>query len=55
MAAPILCDWLDIPESDSNAMIDHLLLKKIPLAGIARVPKLFESWLQSYINQRYDY
>ena len=41
-------------EPDSHAMIDRLLLEKIPLAGIARVLKLSESWLQSYVNQRYD-
>jgi IS1 family transposase len=41
-------------EPGSNAMIDRLLLEKIPLAGIARVLKLSESWLQSYVNQRYD-
>ncbi|HEY9895097.1 MAG TPA: hypothetical protein V6D34_06750 [Candidatus Sericytochromatia bacterium] len=35
-------------------MIDRLLLEKIPLAGIARVLKLSESWLQSDVNHRYD-
>ena len=40
-------------EKDSTIMIDRLLLEKIPLAGIARVLKLSESWLQGYVNQCY--
>ena len=40
-------------EADSTVMIDRLLLEKIPLAGIARVLKLSESWLQGYVNQCY--
>jgi IS1 family transposase/DNA-directed RNA polymerase subunit RPC12/RpoP len=40
-------------EKDSTVMIDRLLLEKIPLAGIARVLKLSESWLQGYVNQCY--
>jgi len=41
-------------EKDSTVMIDRLLLEKIPLAGIARVLKLSESWLQGYVNQCYE-
>lgn len=41
-------------EKDSTVMIDRLLLEKIPLAGIARVLKLSESWLQGYVNQCYQ-
>lgn len=41
-------------EKDTTAMIDRLLLEKIPLAGIARVLKLSESWLQGYVNQCYE-
>jgi insertion element IS1 protein InsB len=41
-------------EKDSTAMIDRLLLEKIPLAGIARVLKMSESWLQRYVNQCYE-
>jgi IS1 family transposase/transposase-like protein len=41
-------------EKDSTIMIDRLLLEKIPLAGIARVLKLSESWLQGYVNQCYE-
>lgn len=39
---------------DSTAMIDRLLLEKIPLAGIARVLKLSASWLQEYVNRSYE-
>ena len=35
-------------------MINRLLLEKIPLAGIARVLKLSESWLQGYVNRCYE-
>ena len=41
-------------EKESTVMIDRLLLEKIPLAGIARVLKLSESWLQGYVNQGYE-
>jgi len=41
-------------EPDSTVMIDRLLLEKIPLAGIARVLKLSESWLQEYVNRCYE-
>ncbi len=40
-------------EPDSTVVIDRLLLEKIPLAGIARVLKLSESWLQQYVNRCY--
>lgn len=38
---------------DSTVMIERLLLEKIPLAGIARVLKLSQSWLQQYVNRCY--
>ena len=31
-----------------------MLLEKISLAGIARVVKVSESWLQNYVNSKYD-
>ena len=34
-------------------LIDRLLLEKIPLAGVARVAQVSESWLQAYVNQKY--
>jgi insertion element IS1 protein InsB len=39
---------------DTSALIDRLLLERIPLAGIARVLQLSESWLQQYVNQTYE-
>jgi IS1 family transposase/transposase-like protein len=39
---------------DRTAMIDRLLLEKIPLAGIARVMQISEAWLQRYVNQAYQ-
>ncbi len=45
--------WKPI-DPDRKAMIDRLLLEKIPLAGIARVMQLSEDWLQGYVNERYD-
>ncbi|MEM1369178.1 MAG: IS1 family transposase [Cyanobacteria bacterium P01_H01_bin.15] len=38
----------------TRAIVDKLLLEKIPLAGIARVCEVSESWLQSYVNARYE-
>ena len=40
-------------KKDSTVMMDRVLLEKMPLAGIARVLKLSESWLQGYVNQCY--
>ena len=31
-----------------------MLLEKIPLAGIARVLKISEPWLQNYVNEKYE-
>ena len=35
-------------------LIDKLLLEKIPLAGIARVCDVSETWLQEYVNRKYE-
>ena len=40
--------------TDSKAMIDRLLLEKIPLAGIARAMQISEAWLQRYVNAFYQ-
>ena len=40
--------------ADDKAMIDRMLLEKIPLAGIACVLQLSESWLQGYVNACYQ-
>lgn len=37
----------------SKAIIDRMLLEKIPLAGIARILDLSSDWLQHYVNQTY--
>ena len=34
--------------------IDKMLLKKIPLAGIARVTGVSKKWLQNYVNTLYS-
>ncbi len=38
---------------ETKALIDKLLLEKIPLAGIARVCDVSETWLQDYVNRKY--
>ncbi len=38
---------------DQKSLIDRLLLERIALAGIARVVGVPESWLQTYVNQKY--
>ncbi|NUN64639.1 IS1 family transposase (plasmid) [Pseudanabaena biceps] len=39
---------------ETKALIDKLLLEKIPLAGIARVCDVSETWLQNYVNRKYE-
>ncbi len=39
---------------ETKALIDKLLLEKLPLAGIARVTDVSETWLQSYVNHKYE-
>lgn len=39
---------------ETKKLIDDMLLEKIPLAGIARVLKISERWLQDYVNKKYD-
>lgn len=38
----------------TKAIIDGLLLEKISLAGIARATGVSETWLQNYVNQKYE-
>lgn len=38
---------------ETKALVDKLLLEKIPLAGIARVVDVSEPWLQGYVNEKY--
>jgi len=39
---------------ETKRRIDKLLLEKLPLAGIARAMEVSESWLQGYVNQKYQ-
>ena len=39
---------------ETKAKIDKLLLEKLPLAGIARVEGVSETWLQTYVNEKYE-
>ena len=39
---------------ETKALIDRLLLERVPLAGIARVTRVSERWLQTYVNEKYD-
>ena len=43
-----------IIDQATKDLIDKLLLEKIPLAGIARVTRVSEAWLQSYVNALYQ-
>jgi transposase-like protein len=35
-------------------LVDRFLLEKIPLAGISRATEVSESWLQNYVNNKYE-
>lgn len=39
---------------EKKTLVDRLLLKKLPLAGIARVVNVSERWLQYYVNRKYE-
>lgn len=39
---------------ETGELIDRLLPEKLPLAGIARVTGVSESWLQNYVNKKYE-
>jgi hypothetical protein len=41
-------------DDSTKRYIDKMLLKKIPLAGIARVTCVSKTWLQEYVNAKYD-
>ena len=45
--------WRKISD-ETKELIDRLLLEKISLAGIARVLKISNKWLQNYINKKYS-
>ena len=39
---------------ETRTRIDKLLLEKLPLAGVARVMDVSETWLQNYVNKKYE-
>ena len=39
---------------ETKELIDRLLLEKLPLAGIVRVTGVCQSWLQNYVNKKYE-
>jgi len=39
---------------ETKTLIDKLLLEKLPLAGIVRVTGVSETWLQNYVNEKYE-
>jgi len=41
-------------DQTTKALIDKMLLEKISLADIARVCDISESWLQDYVNNKYE-
>ena len=44
--------WRQVTD-ETKALIDKLLLERLPLAGIARVAGVSEGWLQGYVNAKY--
>jgi transposase-like protein len=42
-----------IIDAVTRELIDRLLLERISLAGIARVVRVSETWLQQYVNEKY--
>ena len=42
-------------DKDTTAVINLLLLERIALAGIARVTGVAQSWLQKYVNDKYEH
>lgn len=44
-----------IIDAATKALIDKLLLEKLPLAGIARVVDVSEPWFQQHVNTKYKH
>ena len=42
-----------IISDETKALIERLLLEKLPLSGIARSVQVSETWLQAYVNEKY--
>jgi insertion element IS1 protein InsB len=43
-----------VVDDETKGLIDRLLLEKLSLAGIARAAKVSQTWLQSYVNVKYQ-
>ena len=43
-----------IIQQETWDLVEKLLLEKIPIVGISRVTGISETWLQKYINNKYD-
>ena len=41
-------------DEPTRALIDRLLLERLSLAGICRAVGVSASWLQAYVNAKYD-
>jgi len=39
---------------ETKALIERLLLEKLPLAAIARAVQVSQTWLQAYVNRKYQ-
>ena len=39
--------------SEKKKLVDILLLERIVLAGIARIVKVYPTWLDDYVNKKY--
>ncbi len=53
------CQFVKDPQSKiindaTKALIDKLLLGKLPLAGVAQVVDVSEPWLQQFVNTKYQ-
>ena len=38
----------------TRELIDRLLCERLPLAGVCRAVGVSESWLQEYVNEKYE-
>ena len=50
----VLCPSKSTISDDKKKLIDRLLLERISLAGISRSVDVSESWLQDYVNKKYE-
>lgn len=39
---------------ETKTLIDRLLLERLSLAAIARVAQVSQTWLQAYVNRKYQ-